>query len=147
MVIPCSSGSFGWDQCTFILLRGTNSILITFLGGTFRKKNPVVGHHRRCLLLWKIVFNSTYNFSPSSALQCRLECESGYATARTPLITCVNGKYEKGCHNLHTSGKVFNPINPALFGPFKTHGGEGGADLPPSFFLSSWRESLAQKCA
>ena len=33
-------------------------------------------------------------------------------------------------------------FNPALFGPFNT---QGVTDLPPSFFLSSWRESLAQK--
>ena len=32
------------------------------------------------------------------ALQCRLECESGYVAQRTPLITCVNGEYAKGCH-------------------------------------------------
>ena len=44
-----------------------------------------------------------------SALQCRLECESGYVAQRTPLITCVNGEYAPGCHylqkisqNLHT---------------------------------------------
>ena len=49
------------------------------------------------------VFQIHLQFSPSSALQCRLECDSGYSTARTPLITCVNGKYEKGCHNLHNS--------------------------------------------
>ena len=38
-----TGGSFGWDQCTrhLILLNGTNSILRTFLGGTFRKKHPV----------------------------------------------------------------------------------------------------------
>ena len=34
----------------------------------------------------------------NSALQCRLECESGYVAQRTPLITCVNGEYAKGCH-------------------------------------------------
>ena len=32
------------------------------------------------------------------ALQCRLECEPGYVAQRTPLITCVNGEYAKGCH-------------------------------------------------
>ena len=32
------------------------------------------------------------------ALQCRLECEPGYVAQRVPLITCVNGEYEKGCH-------------------------------------------------
>ena len=31
-----------------------------------------------------------------SALQCRLECEPGYVAQRTPLITCVKGKYAKG---------------------------------------------------
>ena len=36
----------------------------------------------------------------NSALQCRLECESGYVAQRTPLITCVNGEYAKGCHYL-----------------------------------------------
>ena len=36
------------------------------------------------------------------ALQCRLECEPGYVAQRTPLITCVNGEYAKGCHYLHT---------------------------------------------
>ena len=30
-----------------------------------------------------------------SALQCRLECESGYVAQLTPVITCVNGEYEK----------------------------------------------------
>ena len=34
------------------------------------------------------------------ALQCRLECEPGYVAQRTPLITCVNGEYAKGCHYL-----------------------------------------------
>ena len=29
------------------------------------------------------------------ALQCRLECDSGYIAQRTPLITCVNGEYAK----------------------------------------------------
>ena len=33
-----------------------------------------------------------------SALQCRLECESGYVAQKTALITCVKGEYEKGCH-------------------------------------------------
>ena len=37
-----------------------------------------------------------------SALQCRLECEPGYVAQRTPLITCVKGKYAKGCHHLQT---------------------------------------------
>ena len=37
-----------------------------------------------------------------SALQCRLECEAGYVAQRTPLITCVNGEYAKGCHYLQT---------------------------------------------
>ena len=35
-----------------------------------------------------------------SALQCWLECEPGYVAQRVPLITCVNGKYAKGCHYL-----------------------------------------------
>ena len=29
------------------------------------------------------------------ALQCRLECEPGYVAQRVPVITCVNGEYEK----------------------------------------------------
>ena len=33
---------------------------------------------------------------PFSALQCRLECEPGYIAQRTPLVTCVDGEYEKG---------------------------------------------------
>ena len=33
-----------------------------------------------------------------SALQCRLECETGFVAQRTPLITCVNGEYAKECH-------------------------------------------------
>ena len=37
-----------------------------------------------------------------SALQCRLECQSGYVAQRTPLITCVNGEYAKRCHYLQT---------------------------------------------
>ena len=37
------------------------------------------------------------------ALQCRLECEPGYVAQRTPLITCVNGEYAKGCHYLSLS--------------------------------------------
>ena len=48
------------------------------------------------------------------ALQCRLECESGYVAQRTPLITCVNGEYAQGCHylqqisqNLHTWDCIF----------------------------------------
>ena len=28
------------------------------------------------------------------ALQCRLECESGYIAHKTPIITCVNGEYQ-----------------------------------------------------
>ena len=35
----------------FILLRGTNSILRTFLGGTFRKKHPVVNAEHPLFLL------------------------------------------------------------------------------------------------
>ena len=34
------------------------------------------------------------------ALQCRLECDPGYVAQKTPLITCVNGEYAKGCHYL-----------------------------------------------
>ena len=57
------------------------------------------------------IINSVSNFNKIifSALQCRLECESGYVAQRTPLITCVNGEYAPGCHylqkisqNLHT---------------------------------------------
>merc|ERR1719270_1230510 len=29
-----------------------------------------------------------------TALQCRLECEAGYISQKTPLITCVDGIYE-----------------------------------------------------
>ena len=31
----------------------------------------------------------------ASALQCRLECDSGYVAQQTPLITCVKGEYAK----------------------------------------------------
>ena len=37
------------------------------------------------------------------ALQCRLECEPGFVSQRSPLITCVNGEYAKECHYLQTS--------------------------------------------
>ena len=30
---------------------------------------------------------------------------------------------------------MINPIKPSTFGPFNT---QGGADLPPTFFLFSW---------
>ena len=43
--------------------------------------------------------------SAFSALQCRLECESGFVAQRTPLITCVNGEYAQGCHYLKTKFK------------------------------------------
>ena len=45
---------------------------------------------------------------PFPALQCRLECESGYIAQRTPLITCVNGEYAKGCHYLRPPKKLSN---------------------------------------
>ena len=48
----------------------------------------------RNLVIW-------WNLFP--ALQCRLECEPGYVAQRTPLITCVNGEYAKGCHYLSLS--------------------------------------------
>ena len=35
-------------------------------------------------------------FYGPSALQCRLECDSGYVSQYTPLITCVNGQYAQG---------------------------------------------------
>ena len=47
-----------------------------------------------------LMWNSIIWFNHSLALQCRLECESGYVAQRTPLITCVNGEYAKGCHYL-----------------------------------------------
>ena len=31
----------------------------------------------------------------SDKLQCRLECESGFISQKPPLITCINGEYEK----------------------------------------------------
>ena len=45
-----------------------------------------------------IIMSSCRAMKQFSALQCRLECESGFVAQRTPLITCVNGEYAKGCH-------------------------------------------------
>ena len=47
------------------------------------------------------IHNLSYNHqcNLSSALQCRLECQPGYISPRTPLITCVNGEYAKWCHD------------------------------------------------
>ena len=44
----------------------------------------------------------------NSALQCRLECQPGYATHWTPLITCVHGKYEKRASLYWEFPQVFN---------------------------------------
>ena len=41
------------------------------------------------------------------ALQCRLECDPGYVAQKTPLITCVNGEYAKGCHYLKDRVQFF----------------------------------------
>ena len=49
---------------------------------------------------------SKLKFEIFLALQCRLECESGYVAQRTPLITCVNGEYAKGCHYLQEVVKL-----------------------------------------
>ena len=51
-----------------------------------------------------------------SALQCRLECDSGYISQRTPLITCVNGEYEP----FKPSTFVCEPAGALIF----TQGGE-----------------------
>ena len=53
--------------------------------------------------------------------------------------------WQKQLLHISLTSSFLTLFNPALFGPFNTQ--EGGADLPPSFFLSSWRESLAQKWA
>ena len=53
------------------------------------------------------LLNSQHCFS---ALQCRLECDSGYVAQRTPLITCVYGEYAKGCHYFLTNLTIFSPI-------------------------------------
>ena len=43
-----------------------------------------------------------------SALQCWLECEPGYVAQRVPLITCVDGEYEKGCHYFGQWCQIFS---------------------------------------
>ena len=43
--------------------------------------------------------------------------------------------------NKNKQDLFINPIQPSTFWTFNT---QGGADLPPSFFLSSWRVSLAE---
>ena len=61
----------------------------------------------------KLAPSSVQNLNPFrsmksfSALQCRLECESGYVAQRAPLITCVNGEYaQQGCHYLRESNSL-----------------------------------------
>ena len=67
---------------------------------------PVISRWRICQVF---IFssldsrNSVIWWNPFPALQCRLECEPGYVAQRTPLITCVNGEYAKGCHYLSLS--------------------------------------------
>ena len=67
---------------------------------------PVISRWRICQVF---IFsslesrNSVIWWNPFPALQCRLECEAGYVAQRTPLITCVNGEYAKGCHYLSLS--------------------------------------------
>ena len=70
---------------------------------------PDFPHSTMCaihLLLHKAGFQLNGFFL---ALQCRLECEPGYVAQRTPLITCVNGEYAKGCHYLQKL--ITNSVN------------------------------------
>ena len=66
------------------------------------------------------IINSVSNFNKIifSALQCRLECESGYVAQRTPLITCVNGEYAKGCHYLQKISQTFTHLTMHSASPY-----------------------------
>ena len=58
-----------------------------------------------------------------SALQCRLECQSGYVAQRTPLITCVNGEYAQGCYYLQKDTNTSTNINDSFsqYGTWQLH--------------------------
>ena len=52
--------------------------------------------------------NKWFKKNQFSALQCWLECEPGYVAQRVPLITCVDGEYEKGCHYFGQCCQIFS---------------------------------------
>ena len=57
-----------------------------------------------------MIILTTASMKHVSALQCRLECESGYVAQKTPLITCVKGEYEKGCHYMQTAQMIWQDL-------------------------------------
>ena len=81
------------------------------------------------------------NFIKTSfpALQCRLECESGYVAQRTPLITCVNGEYAKGCHYWQIILSLSHTLSKIVKLSFNTKGRPGSLKL-----MDFWKKKKLQ---